>query len=275
MEIASQNSFVLTDYTDRGYFEQSWRFMIDNYSKFAIATWGSLLAHELAYFIISFPAFIFQFIPAMQKLKIQQDKPETWANQWKCLKLIIFSHLFIQLPMISTVFTYTEITGTPYDYESIPPWYKLLFKSLLCLLIEDCWHYFFHRILHHGSFYKYIHKVHHNFQAPFGLAAEYAHPIETIILGGGFFIGIVIFCDHLIFMWLWMCLRVIEAVDAHTGYNHWQPLHLLPYYGGAHFHDFHHKIFVGNFSSTFTYWDKLFGTDHQYRKFCEESKKKE
>lgn len=48
------------------------------------------------------------------------------------------------------------------------------------LVIEDTWHYFVHQLLHHRRLYKYVHKVHHNFQAPFGMVAEYAHPIETL-----------------------------------------------------------------------------------------------
>ncbi|KAI6650847.1 Methylsterol monooxygenase 1 [Oopsacas minuta] len=271
----SENSFIMTEYSDRCYFEQSWRHMSDSYSKFTIATWGSLLAHELVYFLMCTPGFMLQFIPTMQKLKIQQDKPETLENQWKCLKFIFFSHVFIQLPMICTIFTYTEIMDISFDYETIPPWYKLCLKSFVCLLIEDSWHYFFHRFLLHGALYKQVHKIHHNFHAPFGLAAEYAHPVEIILLSGGFFLGIVLFCDHLIFMWVWMCLRLLVVVDAHTGYNHWQPLHILPFYGGAHFHDFHHRTFDGNFASTFTYLDKLFGTDRQYRNFYKELEMKE
>jgi len=41
------------------------------------------------------------------------------------------------------------------------------------------------RLLHHHSIYKYVHKVHHDHAAPFGMAAEYAHPIETAFLGLG------------------------------------------------------------------------------------------
>ncbi|CAI5784132.1 Hypothetical predicted protein [Podarcis lilfordi] len=38
------------------------------------------------------PAEKLQFIPYMQKYKIQQDKPETWERQWKCFKALMFNH---------------------------------------------------------------------------------------------------------------------------------------------------------------------------------------
>lgn len=58
--------------------------------------------------------------------------------------------------------------------------YVLLGQLFVCLVLEDTWHYFVHQLLHHRRLYKYIHKVHHSFQAPFGMVAEYAHPLETM-----------------------------------------------------------------------------------------------
>ena len=74
----------------------------------------------------------------------------------------------------------------------------------LFFFLEDFWHYTVHQLMHHryaflvslsstrlsltlsrlpnprsSSLYKYVHKVHHTYSAPFGLAAEYAHPIEV------------------------------------------------------------------------------------------------
>lgn len=39
----------------------------------------------------------------------------------------------------------------------------ILFQCFGCAVIEDTWHYFLHRLLHHRRIYKYIHKVHHEF----------------------------------------------------------------------------------------------------------------
>ena len=148
------------------------------------------------------------------------------------------------------------------------PRYSVLGRCFCCAVIEDTWHYFFHRLLHHRRVYKYIHKVHHHFQVPFGLVAEYAHPLETLILGGGFFFGILFFANHVFFLWAWMFFRLLETIDVHSGYDFpFNPLHLIPGYAGARWHDFHHMNFNGNYSSTFVWWDKLFGTDHQYKEY--------
>ena len=56
----------------------------------------------------------------------------------------------------------------------------ILGQVFVCAVIEDTWHYWIHRLAHDRSVYKYVHKVHHYYQAPFGMTAEYAHPAETI-----------------------------------------------------------------------------------------------
>lgn len=246
-------------------FRNAWNYMLDNFTKFQIATWGSLIVHEFVYFLCCLPGFLFQFIPAMQKYKIQQDKPETLEKQWKCFKVLLFNHFCIQLPMIFGTFYFTEYFNIPYDWDSMPRWTIILAQCFACSVIEDTWHYFLHRLLHHKKLYKHIHKVHHDFTSPFGMQAEYAHPAESIILGTGFFIGIMIFCNHVILLWAWVTVRLLETTDVHSGYDiPWNPFHLVPFYCGARYHDFHHMTFIGNYSSTFTWWDRLFGTDSQY-----------
>lgn len=50
---------------------QAWNHMLQSYTKFQIATWGSLIVHEFIYFLFCLPGFLFQFLPFMQKYKIQ------------------------------------------------------------------------------------------------------------------------------------------------------------------------------------------------------------
>lgn len=249
--------------------ENKFDYMTSNYSKFQIATWGSLIIHEVVYILACLPGFIFQFFPVMNKYKIQMDRPETAEKQWTCFKLLFLNHFFVQTPMIAGTYIFTEMFGIPYSWEAMPRWYNLVARVILCALIEDCYHYFAHRALHDTRIYKHIHKIHHYFQAPFSMAAEYAHPAETIILGFGTMIGALLFCNHVVFLWIWMVVRMVEAIDIHTGYDvpYLNPMHLIPGYAGARFHDFHHYNFTGNYASTFVFWDKLLGTDVQYKAF--------
>lgn len=243
--------------------------MTQNYTKFQIASFGSLIVHEFMYTAICLPGFLCQFMPFMQRFKIQQDKPETVDKQWKCFKLLLFNHFCIQLPLMFGMYPYTMYFNIPYDWEDMPRWYNLAFRVFICLVIEDTWHYWLHRVMHHKRFYKHVHKVHHTFQAPFGMVAEYAHPVETIVLGFGFFIGVLLLSNHVMFMWAWVTIRLVETIDVHSGYDfpYLNPLHLIPGYAGVRFHDFHHYNFVGNYASTFFWWDWMLGTDHQYNEF--------
>eukprot|EP00276_Gloeochaete_wittrockiana_P009071 CAMPEP_0184643338 /NCGR_PEP_ID=MMETSP0308-20130426/166_1 /TAXON_ID=38269 /ORGANISM="Gloeochaete witrockiana, Strain SAG 46.84" /LENGTH=170 /DNA_ID=CAMNT_0027071205 /DNA_START=378 /DNA_END=890 /DNA_ORIENTATION=- len=135
-------------------------------------------------------------------------------------------------------------------------------------LIEDFYFYWIHRLLHHGAWYKYVHKVHHEHASPFGIAAEYAHPIETVFLGFGSILGPFFFARHLLTLWVWLAIRLAQTIEAHCGYDFpWSINNWFPMWGGAEFHDYHHMAFVGNYSSTFRVWDFVFGTDKKYRQW--------
>ncbi|CAK9303676.1 unnamed protein product [Gordionus sp. m RMFG-2023] len=256
------------------YFQNGWELMLKTYSKWQICTFGSLFVHEILYFAICLPAFLFQFIPFMQRFKIQQNIIETKEAQMKCFKLLLFNHICIQFPLIMGTYYFVEFLNIPLEYEKMPRWYIIGLQVIGCAIIEDTWHYFLHRMMHHRKLYKYVHKLHHTFNAPFGMVAEYAHPVETLVLGMGFFIGILTFTTHMILLWIWVLFRLLETIDVHSGYDIWflNPFHLLPGYAGVRFHDFHHMNFVGNYSSTFVWWDKLFGTDSQYNRFKEKQR---
>ena len=60
-------------------------------------------------------------------------------------------------------------------------------------------------------------------------------PLLPTVLGMGFMIGILCFCNHLILIWAWMATRLLETIDVHSGYDfpYLNPLNLIPGYGGT------------------------------------------
>jgi methylsterol monooxygenase len=95
--------------------------------------------------------------------------------------------------------------------------WTMAWQIAIFFVMEDTFHYFAHRALHWGPLYKNIHKIHHQYSAPFGLAAEYAHPAEVFILGLGTVGSPILFCAltrdlHLITMYIWITLRYILGV---------------------------------------------------------------
>lgn len=148
-----------------------------------------------------------------------------------------------------------------------PPWYKIAYQVAIFFVLEDTWHYWSHRALHWGPLYKNIHKIHHQYSAPFGLAAEYASPIEVLVLGLGTVGCPIMWCAitgdlHILTMYLWIVCRLFQAIDAHSGYEFpWSLHHFLPFWAGANHHDIHHERFIGNYSSSFRWWDFLLDTE--------------
>lgn len=104
----------------------------------------------------------------------------------------------------------------------------------------------------HYSLLTVISLTDHEFSAPFGLAAEYAHPVEVLVLGTGTIGGPLLFAIlsqtiwpqvslHIVTVYIWVILRLFQAVEAHSGYDFpWGTRHWLPFWSGAEHHDYHH-----------------------------------
>jgi methylsterol monooxygenase len=168
-----------------------------------------------------------------------------------------------------------------------PPLLKMAYQIAIFFVMEDAWHYWSHRALHWGPLYKNIHKIHHTYSAPFGLAAEYASPIEVMILGMGTVGAPILWCAitrdlHILTMYTWIVLRLFQAIDAHSGYEFpWSLHNIIPFWTGANHHDVHHERFIGNYASSFRWWDYLLDTQagpeaaikRRERKLAKEAKK--
>lgn len=230
--------------------------------------------HELTYFGRCLPWAIIDQIPFFNRWKIQPDKIPSNKEQWECFKAVLKSHFLVEaLP----IWLFHPLCSTLKISVSVPfpSLNVMLLQVALFFFLEDMWHYYFHRLFHFGWFYKNIHKQHHKYAAPFGFAAEYAHPVEVMSLGVGT-VGFPILYAflaktypqwelpelHLFTITCWIVLRLFQAVDSHSGYDFpWSLNRFLPFWAGAAHHDLHHHYFIGNYASSFTWFDYFLDTE--------------
>jgi len=226
----------------------------------------SFVMHEVVYFGRSAPWMIIDALPYFRKYKLQNQKVPTLKEQWECASLVLLSHFTVELPQIWLFHPIATYFGMDYG-ANFPSLGKMMFQIAVFLVMEDTWHYWFHRALHYGPLYKNIHKLHHTYSAPFGLAAEYASPIEVMLLAIGTVGSPILWVSltgdlHLFTMYMWIVCRLFQAIDAHSGYDFpWSLRHILPFWAGADHHDVHHERFIGNYSSSFRWWDYMLDTE--------------
>ncbi|KAK8637576.1 hypothetical protein V6N13_136052 [Hibiscus sabdariffa] len=246
--------------------ESSWLHLITHFSDFQLASLGSFLLHESVFFLSGLPFIYLERAGLLSKYKIQ-------------VRSIFFADIFVDCFYFYDI-KFGKGEGQAVHDEKIfmgmrsslplPSWKVVLTQIIFYFILEDFVFYWGHRVLHTKWLYKHVHSVHHEYATPFGLTSEYAHPVEILFLGFATIVGPAITGPHLITLWLWMVLRVLETVEAHCGYHFpWSLSNFLPLYGGSDFHDYHHRLLYtksGNYSSTFVYMDWIFGTDKGYRK---------
>ena len=224
------------------------------------------ILHELMYFGRCVPWMIVDHFNLFKQYKLQPDKYPSDKEQWECLKSVLKSHFLVEALPIWTFHPMCLQLGILYSVP-FPSLKTISYQVAIFFFLEDMWHYWFHRLFHYGPFYKYIHKQHHKYAAPFGLAAEYAHPVEVIALGFGT-VGFPMIYSyffrnlHLFTVCLWIVLRLFQAVDSHSGYDFpWSLNKVFPLWAGAEHHDLHHHYFIGNYASSFRWWDFSLDTE--------------
>lgn len=227
----------------------------------------SFMMHELVYFGRSLPWIFIDSSGLLKNYKIQSNKMPSLREQWACAKFVLLSHFTVELPQIWLFHPMAQFCGLSTSVP-FPSLWTMAYQIAIFFVLEDTWHYFSHRALHWGPLYKAIHKIHHQYSAPFGMAAEYASPIEVMILGFGTVGCPILWCAltgdlHIFTMYCWIVLRLFQAIDAHSGYEFpWSLHHFLPFWAGADHHDLHHEKFIGNYSSSFRWWDYVLDTEY-------------
>lgn len=204
-----------------------------------------------------------------------QENRDEWIKLMKKSLLLVTFNSFVSLPalLIGIMPLKDWKIDWSFSNEDLPDWKTLAATVVFCMICEDFCFHFMHKMLHTKYLYRLIHKIHHEHKITIGLAAEYSHPLEFIFGAalpsacGTFILGNRChFVTHLI----WNIVRIFESLDGHCGYEFsWSPYRLIPFSTSASYHAFHHSHNIGNYSSFFSLWDTLTGSNSIYYKHQE------
>jgi sterol desaturase/sphingolipid hydroxylase (fatty acid hydroxylase superfamily) len=149
-----------------------WQTVVDTFESehklFVLGTWAVL---ETTFWGINgFLYFVYQN-GWFEEYKIIPGKwPETDLTK-KCLHHLLINHfitrpillyvLFYSFKVSSKIFINIQRWGMSTTVADLPSPTTLLFQFACFIVINDTLFYWSHRLFHHPSIYKYIHKKHH------------------------------------------------------------------------------------------------------------------
>ncbi|CAM4797990.1 unnamed protein product [Rotaria magnacalcarata] len=226
---------------------------------------GTFVLHQLIFWITNGIILLLTYVifpTRSMKYKIQKNIHVESKLVKQCARTVLINQLFFLFPFLIFICPLFMHLGLRWHLP-FPPWYRIAFELVSFIGVTEIFFFYSHRLLHVSFLYEYIHKQHHQFRAPIGMACEYAHPIEFFVSNiGPVVIGPLIFQSHLLTTWLWLLFALLGTINHHSGYK--LPGILGNGLANPTFHDFHHAQFTNNFG-LLGILDRLHGTDKAWR----------
>ncbi|XP_056454414.1 lathosterol oxidase-like [Gadus chalcogrammus] len=177
------------------------------------------------------------------------------------IKLGVTSIFWMSFPTVA--FFFAEIRGHSKLYDNISDsssgWPLVILSIGGFLFFTDMVIYWLHRILHHKSVYKYLHKQHHIFKVPTPFASHAFHPVDGFLQSLPYHIYPFLFPLHKVVYLVLFVFVNVWTISIHDG-DFRIPWPLIEVINGAAHHVDHHLYFYFNYGQYFTLWDRLGGS---------------
>ncbi|KIJ62779.1 hypothetical protein HYDPIDRAFT_93733 [Hydnomerulius pinastri MD-312] len=217
----------------------------------------TLIGIHLLYFMFAGLSYRYIFNHDMMR------HPRFLKNQVK-LEIQCSLKAFPMMTLLTLPWFQAEVMGYSRLYDNVDEygWLYLCLSIPFFLLFTDYAIYWVHRLLHHPSIYKKIHKPHHKWIIPTPFASHAFHPVDGYLQSVPYHLFIVLFPLQ---RWLYLGLFVfvnfwsilIHDSDMITGHSLEQVIN-----GPAH-HTLHHLYFTVNYGQYFTWADRVGGSYRQ------------
>lgn len=162
------------------------------------------------------------------------------ADYARVFALTLPNWILIGIPYAALLAWYImPAVGAAIGASGFPPLQLYVRDLVLYVLVEEVAFFSTHYLLHKPYFYSRIHKIHHEYTAPFGSAAVYAHPVEHVLSNVvPVSLGPLLCGSHPFTAAVWSTVAIINTMTSHSGY-HFAGIGMQ----NPYFHDWHHQFF--------------------------------
>ncbi|CAE7252028.1 FAXDC2 [Symbiodinium natans] len=205
-----------------------------------------------------FPQLVGDYRIQTLKSSSRPAMPALWRNLAMTSFLVLPVLLALLIPLWQRLRVPAALPG---------PW-EMFTHIGFGVIVNEVLFFYGHWMMHANKYlYRNIHKIHHEFKAPMGLAAIYCHPVEFFVsdlmpLGA----GLVVVRTNAFTGVVWMAFAVMATQTHHCGIR-WPWIDFFSFNAEAqpNFHDFHHEKFNVNYGAM-GWLDDLHGTSWDWPK---------
>ncbi|MEJ7740115.1 MAG: sterol desaturase family protein [Chitinophagaceae bacterium] len=179
---------------------------------------------------------------------------------WSTVTAIIFA-----LAGIVTIWLWQSGNTRVYTTTALYGWWYVPVSLLLSMLLHESYYYWLHRLMHHPSIFRLVHKVHHDSNIPSPFTAFSFHPLEGLLQAIVLPLTLIVLPLHPYVILIQLTLMTFSSVINHLNIEiypvNFHKHAVGKWIIGATHHSLHHKQYKYNFGLYFTFWDKFTSTE--------------